>query len=493
MLRETLIILLFVLGVSPVWAQTRVEPGFNLFSEEQDVEIGRQSAEEVEKQIPILRLPAVDGFIAVIGQRLQAAIQGPDFPYRFRVANLSDVNAFALPGGYMYVNRGLIETAANETELAGVMAHEMAHVALRHGTNQASKAYLAQAGLGVLGGLIGGGGQGGTGQMIEAIGGFGLNTVFLKFSRSAEEQADIVGAQTLAKAGYDPRGMVTFFQKMQELSGGDPGKFEGFFSTHPAPSNRARRIEEEIAMMDNVRPVGSAGSWRRVRQELARLPKAQSMQELAAASDSGNTSPSGKVEPLPRQPETDITSIALPSNKLQVYENRNRSFIVRYPNNWRPMSTDRNLGVTIVPEGGVVALDSGEQALVYGLIVSKFDPLDSENRRYNSRSPFAGRTHLETSSNIFVQRLLATNKYLRLITKNNNEMLDGEAALTARLEGVSPLTMQRERVDLFTRVLPNDHLLCLVFIRPSIRAAEFEGLMQRVLSSVSINDQAVGD
>jgi predicted Zn-dependent protease len=189
----------------------------------------------------------------------------------------------------MYINRGLIETADNETELAGVMAHEMAHVALRHGTNQASKAFLAQAGLGVLGSLIGNG-QGGTGQMIEAVGGFGLNTVFLKFSRSAEEQADIVGAQTLVKAGYDPRGMVRFFEKMGDMSGGDSGKFEQFFSTHPAPSDRARRVEEEMAALGRVRPVGSAGDFEAIRAELGRLPQAPSMQELMKSGNSGEPS-----------------------------------------------------------------------------------------------------------------------------------------------------------------------------------------------------------
>jgi len=274
-----------LLAFVPVWAQTRVEPGFNLFSVDQDVEIGRQSAEEIEKQIPLLDLPAVNGLIDVIGRRLQTAIQGPDFPYKFKIANLSDVNAFALPGGFMYINRGLIEAAEDEAELAGVMAHEMAHVALRHGTNQASKAYLAQAGLGILGGLLGGG-QGGTSQIIESVGGFGLNAVFLKFSRSAEEQADIVGAQTLAEAGYDPRAMVTFFEKMRELSGGDPGKFEAFFSTHPPPSGRARRIEEEIAMMGRIRPVGSVGNWREVQKQLRSLAAAPSMMDLQKSADS---------------------------------------------------------------------------------------------------------------------------------------------------------------------------------------------------------------
>jgi hypothetical protein len=481
-----------ILTVSFSWAQTRVEPGFNLFSEQQDVEIGEQSAKEVEEQIPLLSLPAVDGFIAVIGQRLQAAIQGPDFPYRFKVANLSDVNAFALPGGFMYINRGLIETASSEAELAGVMAHEMAHVALRHGTNQASKAYLAQAGLGVLGGLIGGG-QGGTAQMIGAIGGFGLNTVFLKFSRSAEEQADIVGAQTLVKAGYDPRGMVRFFEKMEELSGGDPGRFQEFFSTHPSPSNRARRIEEEIAMLGPIRPVGTAGNWRRVKQQLASLPKARSMQELASSGGSSGTSAPTRTDPSTKDPGAAIDSIARPSEELKAFESRSRSFRMRYPDNWRAFSSDRNLGVTMAPDGGTIQLDGGETAIVYGLVVSKFDPFQSENRRYNQNRPFSGRSRLETASNRFVQRLLATNRYLELVRWNNDDMFDGEKALSARLEGVSPLTRKRERVDLFTRLLSNNHLVCLVFIAPSHRFGEIEALSKRVLSSISINDRAIRD
>ncbi len=479
-----------VLTVLPVWAQTRIEPGFNLFTEEQDVEIGRQSAEEIEKQIPTLTVPVVDESVALIGQRLQAVIQGPDFPYRFRIANVSDVNAFALPGGFMYINRGLIEMADNEAELAGVMAHEMAHVALRHGTNQASKAYLAQAGLGILGGLIGGG-QGSTGQMIEAVGGFGLNAVFLKFSRSAEEQADIVGVQTLVKAGYDPRAMVSFFEKMRELSGGEPGKFEAFFSTHPAPSDRARRIEGEIARLAPVRPVGPAGSWSSVQRDLRSLPAAPSMQDLANSNKSKGTSDSGGSNPIPRQGKVSTESIDSPSNRLQLYENRSRSFRVRYPVNWHPHSTDGDLGLAVAPNGGVVVLEGAKKAVAYGLIVSTFDPSAAANRKYSEPGPFQGRTHLETASNQFLQALQASNDYLRLIRTNDRQVLDGEEALSVRLEGVSPLTREGERVDVFMRLLPNDHLLCLVFVVPSRRSGEFEGLQSRILSSVSIGDEAL--
>src|SRR4029077_1521178 len=129
-----------------------------------------------------------------IGARLAAVIPGAKFPYQFKVVNASDINAFALPGGFMYLNRGLIEAAKNEGQLAGVVAHEMSHVALRHGTNQASKAYLGQTGLGILGGLVAKDNRS-TQKTIGAVGGFGLNALFLKFSRTDESQADIVGSQ----------------------------------------------------------------------------------------------------------------------------------------------------------------------------------------------------------------------------------------------------------------------------------------------------------
>jgi len=162
--------------------------------------------------------------------------------------NASDINAFALPGGYLYLNRGLIEAAKSEGQLAGVMAHEMAHVALRHGTNQASKAYLGQAGLGVLGGLVDSKSDS-TQKTIGAVGGFGLNTLFLKFSRTDEEQSDIVGAQMMAKAGYDPKDMVDFFEMLRSKASRDPGKVEQFFSSHPPPKDRAARIRKEMKML----------------------------------------------------------------------------------------------------------------------------------------------------------------------------------------------------------------------------------------------------
>jgi predicted Zn-dependent protease len=254
-------------------AQTEIDPGFNLFSEKQDVEIGRQSAAQAERQLRLLNDRSVDEYVNDVVARLAGDIPGARYPYQIKTVNSSEVNAFALPGGYMYVNRGLIEAASTEGELASVLAHEMAHVALRHGTNQASKAYLAQAGLGILGSVLGGRDRDHN-EVLSAIGGLGLNALFLKYGREAETQADVVGAQTMARAGYDPEDMAVFFDKLARMRRNEPSKLEQFFSSHPAPSNRAARIRQEARSLDRGGRTQVVGGFSDVKAELRELPSA---------------------------------------------------------------------------------------------------------------------------------------------------------------------------------------------------------------------------
>ncbi len=227
-------------------AQTKIKAGFNLFSPQDDVNVGQQSAAAAEQQLPMLNDAQTNAYLNRIGQRLAANAGGPQFQYRFRVVNASDINAFALPGGFVYVNRGVIDTASNEGELAGVVAHEISHVALRHGTHQASKAYLAQAGISILGGILGGHVGEGAAQIINTVGGIGLNAVFLKYSRDLETQADIRGAQIMAASGYNPRDMVAFFQKLERV---DTSRKTNWMSDHPAPPDRIARIQREQQML----------------------------------------------------------------------------------------------------------------------------------------------------------------------------------------------------------------------------------------------------
>ena len=236
--RAPILTLALMIATMPVLAQN-YRPGFNIFSPQQDYQIGRQSAASANRQLRT----STDARVTRIGKRLAASAPGARFPYEFRVVENSAINAFALPGGFIYVNRGALGAARSDDEIAAVLAHEIAHVSLRHGTNQASKAYLAQAGLGLVGGLLGGRANTGLGQVMGMIGGFGLNTLFLKNSRTAEQQADSLGTQILRRAGYNPRAMISFLQTIQRHSG---GRSVEFLSSHPNPSNRIARLEQEL-------------------------------------------------------------------------------------------------------------------------------------------------------------------------------------------------------------------------------------------------------
>jgi predicted Zn-dependent protease len=272
-------LLVLSLALGCAHGQLRTEPGFNLFSVSQDVQIGQQSAAQVEKQLPLLNEPNSTRLVQRVGARLAAQAPGHDFSYRFKVVNLSDLNAFALPGGYVYVHRGLIERVRTEGELAGVLAHEIAHVALRHGTNQVSRAYVAQAGAGLAGQLLGAGSSSNTARVLNAVGGVGLNTLFLKFSRTAEEEADLLGARTMARAGYDPAEMASFFQFMRQQAGRDPGKVSVFFSSHPSPGDREQRIRE-AARKYTVRRTAPVGGLRAAQASLGRLRPAPSLRSV---------------------------------------------------------------------------------------------------------------------------------------------------------------------------------------------------------------------
>ncbi len=478
--------LVLVVAISPaLWAQTKVKPGFNLMSLEQDVEIGRQSAAEIERQLPMLRDATVNRFVSKVGKRLAAVIQGPDFPYQFKVANQAAINAFALPGGFMYINRGLIEAAENEAELAGVMAHEMAHVALRHGTNRVSKAYLAQAGLGAVGAVLGGGSGIGMQQIISAAGGFGLNALFLKFSRKAETQSDVVGTQMLHRAGYDPISMADFFETLRRESGKDPGKMEQFFSSHPAPKNRAARVREEIEELGRRRRKAPVSGFDEVQNILRSLPKAPSPKKQAA---SGSSTPPPRDEGGQRPAQVRIDR---PSNRLRLFEQRNGFFRIRYPENWRPLEPRQGESATLIPEGGMLQGSRGGQSVVYGLIVNHFDP-SQQGAEGSARGPFRGRDDLERASNNLIQMLLDGNQYLSQVRRSTQEeLIDGDRALSVALRGRSPVTGENERVTVFTRALPNKHLVYMLFIAPDRRYSELKNVILRMLSSFSVNDAAL--
>jgi len=230
-------------------AQTRIDPHRNRFSPAQDVELGRQAASELRNQLPIVRDGRAQDYVERIGERLVAAIPGrlrqSQFRYTFQVVDRREINAFALPGGPIFVNRGMLDAARGDGEVAGVIAHELSHIVLRHGTAQATEGQKFQ--LGALAGQVVGRMIGGrTGAVVAQGSQIGIGTYFLKYSREYEREADLLGAQIMARAGYDPREMANMFQTIARRSGnGGPE----WLSDHPSPSNRSEAIHREAALL----------------------------------------------------------------------------------------------------------------------------------------------------------------------------------------------------------------------------------------------------
>src|SRR6185436_19153454 len=260
-------ITLVALSVMPlsVLAQTQIKYHSNKYSVQDDVQLGREAARQAESQFPLLRDSQVQSYVEDVGRRLVTAIpsqfQHSEFQYYFKVVNARDINAFALPGGPMYVNRGMIEQARTEGEMAGVMAHEISHVALRHGTAQATKGqkYGLLAGIAGIAGTIFGGP--GVGQLAQAP----FAVYLLKFSREYETEADVLGSQIMAQAGYDPRDLANMFRTLEQQGGGGGG----FLSDHPSPSDRYARINREAQMLRvNPGERGDSREFARIQERL---------------------------------------------------------------------------------------------------------------------------------------------------------------------------------------------------------------------------------
>jgi Zn-dependent protease with chaperone function len=465
-------------------APTVVKPGFNIFTVEQDVEIGRQSALAVEQQLPMLNDAATQRYVAALGARLAAQAPGAKFPYRFKVVNLSDLNAFALPGGYIYVHRGLIDQVRTEGELAGVMAHEIAHVALRHPTNQASKAYLAQAGLGVLGGMLGGKSSSSTGQIVGAIGGFGMNTLFLKFSRSLETQADISGAQIMARAGYDPIEMAHFFAYMAQQAGGNQGSVASFLNSHPAPANRDARIQQEASLMGSPRTTAQIGSLAAVQTQLRRLSPARTSAQLAAGQAATGTGTAGSVA-------GNGISIERPSTSFRIYQPRDRSFQIELPVNWSASGPASGLAATFAPRGGLAAGPNGRQQVAYGVILSHYVPFDGVvgTSLVDPAGSRFGNGSFEQAASDLVAQIQEANTHLAFVPGSEQRgTVSGRPTLSVRLVGRSPASGRSEQVTVATRELQDGHVIYVLMIAPEADYAALAPTFDRMTRTLRVNE-----
>jgi predicted Zn-dependent protease len=243
-----------------------------LVSVTDEIAIGKQAQAEVKRQTPELSDSAVASFVSRIGRQLAAHAHGAKYPYSFSVANYREINAFALPGGPVWVNRGAIQAAGNEAQLAAVLAHEVAHVAQRHSAKQLSNAMVTNLGLNLLGALLG---NSGGANVANIAARYVASGAFLKFSRDDERDADRVGAQIMSRAGWDSRAMIELMQTIREQEKRDPSSVEVFFSNHPSPKDR-------VALLQQGMPRASKGrrdspEFQSIRARLKTLPPARTL------------------------------------------------------------------------------------------------------------------------------------------------------------------------------------------------------------------------
>jgi hypothetical protein len=363
----------------------------------------------------------------------------------------------------------------------------MSHIALRHATHNVSKAYMAQAGLGILGGVLGGRTGANTGQIINAVGGFGLNTLFLEVQPRRGDAGRRHG-----RADDGARRLRSARDGELLRPAARPGAprsrcARAVLERPPGSSDRAARIRREAEALDvSGRRTASVGGFEEIQSRLRGRGAAPSMGRLARGDDRGEDRRGGYGTYGGRH--ADVT-IERPSTRFRTFAPRDGLFTVEYPDNWRVYESDRGVGVTLAPEGGVTEDRGGQQGIVYGVIINRYDPFESRDGYSDDRDRY-GSSDLEQATDDLVEQLLRTNSYLRRSSGSpRREVLDGSRALSLTLSGRSPLTDQDERVTVFTRELPEGGLVYSLLIAPSREYGALDDTFQRMVESLRVNDR----
>ena len=424
--------------------RSQLKPPWNVYSPQTDILVGLQNARVLQQRLPLCNDPRVDDYLTRLGLKLAAKLptRGVQYPWEFHCVNSKEINAFALPGGYVFVNRGAIEVADNEAQLAAVMAHELSHVALRHGTAQASKAQLAQGAAGIFSGIFGGSAGGALLSQGVAL---GAGSILLKYSRTDETQADVLGTQTIYDLGYDPRAMAQFFEKLEaETKGQNPPQF---LSDHPNPGNRIERVNEEIDKLGG--PPANArrdsAEFEAIKREVITLPVVKAPRPLTAG---------------PPPP---------PSGNFVEY--RNANYELRVPENWKKY--EENASVTFAPDGAI----SQSGALGYGLIVS-VSQMQVDTNDLGA---------LDNATQSLIQNLAKTNPGLRVARDSGRVKLNGQPGLSTYLSNDSPAG--GAEADWLITVLEPQGLVAFLCVAPNSAFGDYEKTFTAILDGVRLRPQ----
>ncbi|MBZ5573669.1 MAG: M48 family metalloprotease [Acidobacteriia bacterium] len=439
------ILLTSCLVISPLLeARVRPSSGFNLFSAGEEVQAGKEASAGVGKQLPLLPdSEPITQYVQRIGADLAAHAPGEKWPYNFHVVNQKEINAFALPGGAIFVNLGTIQAADNEAELAGVMAHEISHVVQRHGTRAASKQMAAQLPLALIGGLLGTSALAQAAQMGIS---FGVGSYFLKNSRQAEKEADLLGADIMYDTGYDPHAMAQFFGS----------RAPQFFSDHPDPGNRVVYVSAEVRTLPAKKYRGTSAEFLAVKPQLNGM-KPMTAEQIAAWQKE-------------KQPNVIASSTTAPSPSLNTF--KHSDYQIAYPDNWQVFG-DKNSTVTIAPPNGV-----SQNAVAYGAMISSYQPEESK-------------ATLDQATHALIASLRQSNADLKQIGNDENIRVNGVAGKSVDLIGPSPIKDQngkatQERDWLVTMKQADGNLLYFIFISPDKDFGKLRPVFEQMLKSVRL-------
>ncbi len=418
-------------------------------TKDQELQLGKEAAAEVERTMEVVHNAEVEAWLNNIGQRLARTPQANAYPYYFQLVNEDSINAFALPGGPMYVHTGLIKAAESEDQVAGVLAHEMSHIALRHGANQMSKAQTWQTIMGVVGaaaGVVGGGQCGLMCQAVQLGGGLTENAVLMRFSRDHERDADLNGARMMAAAGYNPLALAQFFETLEAQAGASaqPKGLAAFLSSHPAPGNRVQYVQEDVTFYPSREYTASAGSaFPQVQRTVAALPPAK-------------PKPGALLQPVQAQGRTNIPQ---GFKDLQT-----KGFAIAYPAAWQAGQTQAGGGIFLVPQGG--ATKSGE--LIAGLMLDYSQPKSAD---------------LKSATNDLLQTLKKGDANMNIQTTNPVQ-LGGKPALVTRLTTKTSQQQDPQQTVLFYTAIHGELLFTAAAAAPTSQWTQAEPQLQQAIQTI---------
>jgi Zn-dependent protease with chaperone function len=475
--RFTSFLLLFLM-ITPTGLEARyiAKPRMSILSLDDEIQLGKQNADEVLKTMPLVTDPELNRYVQELGSKLVGHAPGNKYPYNFHIVNQKEINAFALPGGPVFINLGTIQAADREDELAGVMAHEISHVVMRHSANMVTKQMIAQVGVSLLEGTVGKNG-GLLSKIAEAGIGLGINSLFLKYSRDMETEADKVGTGVMYDSGYNPQGMVDLFKKLEGVYGNSSTQF---FLDHPNPGNRAEYVGKEIKTLGVKQYLTDSSEFSRVKMIVTNM-KPLTATEVAAwqkahpSGNGGSTSTQPASTPTPADTGTGATpgtidpASILPSGILVPYENE--LYAIQRPENWDVLG-DASSGVTIAPKVAI-----SQNAVAFGMINSTFTP--------------SKRLTLDKAVEELIAQIQKDNPQMRKAGTDQIIRVHGLPAKSVSLYGPSPLqdeknTPLREHDQLVAVLKTDGTLTYFIFIAPEREWSKFNPTFQQMIKSLRV-------